>query len=240
MSVTPEQIEGAGFTTAKRGGYRTEEVDGFLKKVAEEYRLMASRLRTAEGSNEDLRYQRFFDSRLGELCVDTTTGGLVSYRRCAGETNVLRSLSLDFSVLPLETVIVGNKPGSLHAGMGWRESFRIREVKTGGYIKVRLALEQDLLDRETRTLNHPGDPGIERSALGQATDRFEKRGPQLAVMAVPTALALQPEKIRLPILIGGGDLLAHPGFDHHLRGDPVGQVAGNNAEIFCRSGCSHG
>ncbi len=55
MSVTPEQIEGAAFTTAKRGGYRTEEVDDFLKKVADEYRHMAARLRTAEGSNEDLQ-----------------------------------------------------------------------------------------------------------------------------------------------------------------------------------------
>ena len=48
------------------------------------------------------------------------TGDLVSFNRCAGSTNLLRSLSVDLNVLPVETVIVGNKPGSLHAGLGWR------------------------------------------------------------------------------------------------------------------------
>ena len=54
MSVTPEQIEGASFSTVKRGGYRTEEVDRFLRTVADEYRALASRVRSAEGANEDL------------------------------------------------------------------------------------------------------------------------------------------------------------------------------------------
>jgi hypothetical protein len=72
-------------------------------------------------SEGDQRYRRFFDTRFGrELCVDTATGQLASFSRCAGETNVLRSLSVDLNVLPVETVIVGNKPGSLHVGIGWR------------------------------------------------------------------------------------------------------------------------
>ena len=74
-----------------------------------------------QGSSGDQRYRRFYDQRFGQdVCVDTVTGDLVSFNRCAGSTNLLRSLSVDLNVLPVETVIVGNKPGSLHAGLGWR------------------------------------------------------------------------------------------------------------------------
>ncbi|MEM7288331.1 MAG: DivIVA domain-containing protein [Actinomycetota bacterium] len=55
MTVTPEQIEGASFSTVKRGGYRTEEVDRFLRTLAEEVRSLAARVRSAEGANEDLQ-----------------------------------------------------------------------------------------------------------------------------------------------------------------------------------------
>ena len=54
MTVTPEQIEGASFSTVKRGGYRTEEVDRFLRTLADEHRDLSARVRAAEGSNEDL------------------------------------------------------------------------------------------------------------------------------------------------------------------------------------------
>lgn len=74
-----------------------------------------------QGTDDNLRYQRLIDSRSGQqFCVDTTTGNLASFGRCSGDTNVLSSLSADINVLPVETVIVGNKPGSLHAGLGWR------------------------------------------------------------------------------------------------------------------------
>ena len=53
--MTPEQIEGASFTTVKRGGYRTEEVDRFLQSLAEEVRNLSARVRAAEGANEDLQ-----------------------------------------------------------------------------------------------------------------------------------------------------------------------------------------
>lgn len=55
MTVTPEQIEGASFSMVKRGGYSTEEVDRFLKGVADEYRAVGVRARAAEGSNDDLQ-----------------------------------------------------------------------------------------------------------------------------------------------------------------------------------------
>ncbi len=55
MTVTPEQIEGASFSTVKRGGYRTEEVDRFLQSLAEEVRSLSARVRAAEGANEDLQ-----------------------------------------------------------------------------------------------------------------------------------------------------------------------------------------
>ncbi|NNE72068.1 MAG: DivIVA domain-containing protein, partial [Acidimicrobiales bacterium] len=54
MTVTPEQIEGASFSMVKRGGYRTEEVEQFLRTVAEEVRSLNARVRAAEGANEDL------------------------------------------------------------------------------------------------------------------------------------------------------------------------------------------
>ena len=74
-----------------------------------------------QGSSGDQRYRRFYDTRFGrEVCVDTATNQYASFSRCAGSTNLLRSLSMDVNVLPVETVIVGNKPGSLHAGLGWR------------------------------------------------------------------------------------------------------------------------
>ncbi len=55
MAVTPEQIEGAAFSTVKRGGYRTEEVDRFLRTLADEVRNLNARVRAAEGANEDLQ-----------------------------------------------------------------------------------------------------------------------------------------------------------------------------------------
>ena len=55
MTVTPEQIEGASFTASKRGGYSTEEVDRFLRTLAEEVRSLTARVRAAEGANEDLQ-----------------------------------------------------------------------------------------------------------------------------------------------------------------------------------------
>lgn len=54
MTVTPEQIESASFSMVKRGGYRTEEVDQFLRAVAGELRALHARVRAAEGANEDL------------------------------------------------------------------------------------------------------------------------------------------------------------------------------------------
>ena len=52
--MTPEQIESAAFSTVKRGGYRTEEVDRFLRAIAEECRALHVRVREAEGANVDL------------------------------------------------------------------------------------------------------------------------------------------------------------------------------------------
>lgn len=73
-----------------------------------------------QGSS-DQRYLRLYHTRFRqEICYARATGQPVPFNRCAGSTNVLRSLSMDVNVLPVETVIVGNKPGSLHAGLGWR------------------------------------------------------------------------------------------------------------------------
>ena len=74
-----------------------------------------------QGRSGDVRYQRFFDTRFGqEICVDTVTNQLASFARCAGDTDVLRSVTVDLSFLPVSTLFVGDKAGSLHTGLGWR------------------------------------------------------------------------------------------------------------------------
>jgi hypothetical protein len=74
-----------------------------------------------QGSSQDQRYRQYFDTRFGQqLCVDTATNQLAPFGRCAGDTNLLRSLSADINFLPVQTVIVGSKPGSLHVGIGGR------------------------------------------------------------------------------------------------------------------------
>lgn len=76
-----------------------------------------------QGSSGDQRYRRLYDTNFGqEFCYDTQSGRFVAFGRCAGDTNLLRSMSADVSILPIESLIVGSKPGVLHVGMGWRRS----------------------------------------------------------------------------------------------------------------------
>ena len=96
-----------------------------ITAISPAHRIMATfnffDLGLLQGSDGDTRYRRIFDRRSRqELCIDTSTNQLVSYNRCSGETSLLRSLSVDLNLLPVETVIVGSKPGSLHTGIGWR------------------------------------------------------------------------------------------------------------------------
>jgi hypothetical protein len=95
-----------------------------LTAISPRHRVMATvtflDFALLQSETEQVRYQRFFDSRLGEICIDTSSGQLAPYSRCAGETNALRSFSIDLNVLPVETLIVADKAGSLHAGLGWR------------------------------------------------------------------------------------------------------------------------
>ncbi|MCB0996821.1 MAG: DivIVA domain-containing protein, partial [Acidimicrobiales bacterium] len=55
MSLTPEEIMGATFTAAKRGGYATDEVEVFLHRVAADLKAAHDRARAAESANEDLQ-----------------------------------------------------------------------------------------------------------------------------------------------------------------------------------------
>ena len=94
-----------------------------ITAISPAHRIMATfnffDLGLLQGSDGETRYQ-FFNTSFGRVCVDRATGQYESYNRCAGETNLLRSLSVDLNLLPVETVIVGSKPGSLHMGIGWR------------------------------------------------------------------------------------------------------------------------
>lgn len=55
MSLSPEEIMGATFTAAKRGGYATDEVEVFLHRVAADLKAANERARAAEQANEDLQ-----------------------------------------------------------------------------------------------------------------------------------------------------------------------------------------
>ena len=68
-----------------------------------------------EGSDRDLRYERSFGG-----CYDTQRRLFVSELSCTGGTDVIRSLSADFSFIPADKIIVAGRPGRLFTGMGVR------------------------------------------------------------------------------------------------------------------------
>tara|TARA_B100000686_G_scaffold349760_1_gene443902 strand:+ start:2515 stop:3117 length:603 start_codon:yes stop_codon:yes gene_type:complete len=72
-----------------------------------------------EGDNP--RYQRIptRDPRYN-ACWDNQRQMTVSSYLCSGGTDVLRSFSVDVSFIPVETVIVADRPGKLYTGLGFR------------------------------------------------------------------------------------------------------------------------
>jgi len=118
------------FATLGMGVVDVEAGTGFglplsITAVSPPKRVMASftfyELGLLQGASGDVRYQRFYDSRFGQdVCVDTATNQVVSCAFCAADTDVLQSMALDLSILPVDKLFVGNKAGVLHAGLGLR------------------------------------------------------------------------------------------------------------------------
>ncbi len=97
------------------------------------FTLLASRLRTLltvsvldmgllQRKNETAsRYVRIFDPQTGaDFCVDQSTGRITSYNKCSGDTDFLRSMTVDVNFLPVTELYVADHLGVLHVGLGVR------------------------------------------------------------------------------------------------------------------------
>ena len=74
--------------------------------------------RKEEGNS---RYLRIFDTRTRtDFCVDSSNGQITSYNRCSGDTDVLRSMSVDLNFLPVTELYVADRLGAVHVGLGAR------------------------------------------------------------------------------------------------------------------------
>ena len=95
---------------------------GFMA-VLSPYRLLVSAsaidIGLLEGDSKDPRYERLF-VRGGQACVDLETGYLESDFRCSGGTVLRGSTGADLSVIPIENLWLGNQPGNLFTGVGFR------------------------------------------------------------------------------------------------------------------------
>ena len=112
---------GLGITNIERGPGIAVPVG--LRVLAARFRLIASvsllDLVFLQKENDNPRYQRIYGPGGVSACIDSLGYYVPSYR-CSAGTEVLRSFSGDISFVPVETVIVANKPGKLYTGLGLR------------------------------------------------------------------------------------------------------------------------
>ena len=73
-----------------------------------------------EGKNRNPRFERIYIGGGQRVCVDSESDFLVSDFRCAGGTDVLGSAGADLSYILAENLWIGNHPGKLFAGLGYR------------------------------------------------------------------------------------------------------------------------
>ena len=114
---------GLGFVSLKKGvGIG---IPAGCTAVLAPYRLIASvnvvDLGLLEGEGKDPRYQRF-GGFLGQRprCWDNKAGREVPSHWCSGGTDALNSFSADLSFVAVDSLWVGNRPGRLFAGLGYR------------------------------------------------------------------------------------------------------------------------
>ena len=112
---------GLGITNLERGPGIAVPVG--LSLLAARFRLIASvsllDLVFLQKESTNSRYQRIYGRGGVSACIDSLGYYVPSYR-CTAGTEVLRSFSGDISFIPVETVIVANRPGKLYTGLGFR------------------------------------------------------------------------------------------------------------------------
>ena len=112
---------GLGITNLERGPGIAVPVG--LSALAARFRLIASvsllELVFLQKESTNSQYQRVYSRSGYSACIDSLGYYVPSYR-CTAGTEVLRSFSGDLSFVPVETVIVANRPGKLFTGLGFR------------------------------------------------------------------------------------------------------------------------
>lgn len=90
--------------------------------VSSPYRLIGTlnllELALLEGSDRNPRYYRPYFGN--SLCVDAQTGYSVPAYWCSGGTEALTSASADLSFILFDEVWIGDQPGRIFAGLGYR------------------------------------------------------------------------------------------------------------------------
>jgi hypothetical protein len=97
------------------------------------FTLLASRMRTLltvsvldmgllqRKSNTLSQYRRIFDVQTGgDFCFDSETQQFTNYNKCSGDTDVLRSMTVDVNFLPVTELYVADHLGVIHVGLGVR------------------------------------------------------------------------------------------------------------------------
>ncbi|HIL11953.1 MAG TPA: hypothetical protein EYG11_24975 [Candidatus Latescibacteria bacterium] len=96
----------------------------WFKFVSNRFRLISSAnlldLSFLEGDNRDTRYYRPFVN--STLCIDRNYNYRVPNYRCSGGTDVQISASADLAYIIADEVWIGNQPGKLFAGVGYRHT----------------------------------------------------------------------------------------------------------------------
>ena len=112
---------GLGVTNIERGPGIAVPVG--LSVLVARFRMIASvsliDLVFLQKESTNSQFQRIYSRAGYSVCIDSA-GYRVSSWRCSAGTEVLRSFSGDISFVPVETVIVANKPGKLYTGLGFR------------------------------------------------------------------------------------------------------------------------
>ncbi len=95
-----------------------------LTAILAPYRLIATGslldIGLTEGKNRNPRFERIYIGGGQRICVDSQSEFLVSDFRCAGGTDVLGSVSADLSYILAQNLLIGDHPGKLFAGLGYR------------------------------------------------------------------------------------------------------------------------
>ena len=95
-----------------------------LTAILAPFRLIATAslldIGLTEGKNRNPRFERVYIGGGRRVCVDSLSGFFVADFRCAGGTDVLGSANVDLSYILAQSLWIGDHPGKLFAGLGYR------------------------------------------------------------------------------------------------------------------------